>query len=70
MCIDKIKMPLAEVKRAKLEKREVDADVAHALFDKSLPRPKIPKQVFVLWNDGSGEKVNEVAFSSLFHKRI
>ena len=63
-------MPLAVVKRAKIEKREIATDVAHALFDKSLPNPKIPKQVFVLWNDGSEERVNEVNYSSLFHKRI
>ena len=63
-------MPLAEVKRAKIEKRETDIGVAHALFDTSLPNPKIPKQVFVLWNDGSDERVSEVSFSSLFHKRI
>ena len=64
------KMPLAEVKRARIEKRDIDVGVAHALFDKSLPNPKIPKQVFVLWNDGSDERVNEVSFSSLFHQRI
>ena len=63
-------MPLAEVKRAKIEKRETDIGVAHALFDTSLPNPTIPKQVFVLWNDGSDERVNEVSFNSLFHKRI
>ena len=61
---------LAEVKKAKIEKREVDTDVAHGHFDKCVPQPKIPKQVFVLWNDGCEERVNEVSFSSLFHQRI
>ena len=64
---------IAEVQRAKIEKREVDTEVAHALFDKSLPHPKIPKQVFVLWSavgSGSEERVSEIAFNTLFHKRV
>ena len=63
---------IAEVKRAKIEKREIDIKVAHAFFDRSLPQ-KIPKQVFVLWSaagSGAEERVNEVAFSTLFHKRV
>ena len=63
---------IAEVKRAKIEKREIDIKVAHAFFDMSLP-PKIPKQVFVLWSaagSGAEERANEVAFSTLFHKRV
>ena len=63
---------IAEVKRAKIEKREIDIKVAHALFDMSLPQ-KIPKQVFVLWSaagSGAEERVNEVAFNKLFHKRV
>ena len=63
---------IAEVKRANIEKREIDIKVAHALFDRSLPQ-KIPKQVFVLWSaagSGAEERVNEVAFNKLFHKRI
>ena len=65
---------LAEVKRASIEEREVDADVAHALFDKSPEHTKIPNQVFVLWNAASSgcveERVNEVAFKTLFRKRL
>ena len=65
---------LAEVKRASIEEREVDADIAHALFDKSPQLTKIPKQVFVLWNAASSgcveERVNEVAFKNLFHKHL
>ena len=62
---------IAEVERARIEEREVDTEVAHALFDKSFPHPKIPKQVFVLWSatDGdSKEHVSEVAFKTLFHR--
>ena len=65
---------LAEVKRASIEEREVDADVAHALFDKSPEHTKIPKQVFVLWNAANSgcveERVNEIAFKTLFRKRL
>ena len=63
---------IAEVKRSRIEKREIDISVAHALFDKSLPQAKLPKQVFVLWSTvgDSVEHVNEVAFSTLFHKRV
>ena len=64
---------IAEVNRARIEKREVDTAVAHAFFDKSLPHPKMPKQVFVLWSatgSGSEERVSEVAFNTLFHKHV
>ena len=64
---------IAEVQRAKIEKREVDTEVAHALFDKSLPQTKIPKKVFVLWKaigSGSKEHVSEVVFKTLLHKRV
>ena len=64
---------IAEVKRSRIEKREIDISVAHALFDKTLPQAKLPKQVFVLWStvgSDSVEHVNEVAFSKLFHKRV
>ena len=65
---------LAEVKRAIIEEREVDADVAQALFDKSPEHTKIPKQVFVLWSAASSgcvkERVNHVAFKTLFRKRL
>ena len=64
---------IAEVKRASIEEREVDTDVAHALFDKSPQHSKIPKQVFVLWNAASDgfveEHANEVAFKTLLNKR-
>ena len=63
----------AEVKRASIEEREVDADVAHALFDKSPQHTKIPKQVFVLWSATSSgcveEHAHEVAFKTFVHKR-
>ena len=62
---------IAEVERARIEEREVDTEVAHALFDKSFPHPKIPKQVFVLWSatDGdSKEHASEVDFKTLFHR--
>ena len=65
---------IAEVKRASIEEREVDTDVAHALFDKAPKHTKIPKQVFVLWSAASSgcveERVNEVAFKTLFRKRL
>ena len=64
---------IAEVQRAEIENREVNIEVAHALFDKTLPHPKIPKQVFVLWNaigSGSEEHVSEVVFKTLLHKRV
>ena len=64
---------IAEVQRAEIENREVDIEVAHALFDKSLPQTKIPKKVFVLWKaigSGSKEHVSEVVFKTLFHRRV
>ena len=63
---------IAEVQRAEIENREVDIEVAHALFDKSLPQT-IPKKVFVLWKaigSGSKEHVSEVVFKTLFHRRV
>ena len=65
---------LAEVKRASIDKREVDVSVAHALFDKSSHHTKMPKRVYVLWNaandGGVEEHANEVAFKTLFHKHF
>ena len=64
---------IAEVQRAEIENREVDIEVAHALFDKSLPQTTIPKKVFVLWKtigSGSKEHVSEVVFKTLFHRRV
>ena len=63
---------IAEVERAKIEKRDIDIKVAHAFFDKSSPET-IPKQVFVLWSaasSGAEEHVNVAPFSTLCPRRI
>ena len=64
---------IAEVNRARIEKRKVNTAVAHAFFKKSLPHPKTPKQMFVLWSavgSGSEERVSEVDFNKLFQKHV